>query len=106
MTTHGPPSIDELVELTIALGASYMTCLIVPSEHDRVDAQWAEYVDSGKTRDRIIEVDCADGTPLKFLISDLRAIDRTTRESRRATHGRDLALKAEKREDGILDDGP
>lgn len=104
MTTHESTSLDLLIEIDVVLGAGFMSAFIQPSEHDRIDAMWGEYIDGGKTRDRIVEVDCLDGTPLKFLISDLRAIDRTTRESRRIVHERDLALKAEKREDGILDD--
>jgi hypothetical protein len=75
----------------------------VASDWDMLDARWSEYIAGGKMIDRIITTEYSAGGTFMFLLSEVRAMDRCSREERR--RGRDyyLAMDAEKKADGMLE---
>ena len=77
---------------------------IDPAEYEKIDAAWSRYIDSGRRLDTILDIRQEFGADLRICASDVRALVRTTREQRAELRRRQLAWKAEKREDGIIDE--
>lgn len=96
-------TIGTLHEVSIARHGALVSFYIAASEYDRVEALWGAYVDAGKQQDRKLEVECGDGDPLSFLLSDMITIEKSTREGRRRIRERDQAFQREKNEDGVFD---
>lgn len=102
MTTE--TGVGTLYELTLTRGGGFMSFYIAEHEVSRIDAIWGEYVDAGKTRDRKIDIEASNGETVSVLLSDVMTLGNSTREGRRQIRERDLAMLAEKKEDGLFDE--
>jgi hypothetical protein len=100
MKSEDIDEIDVRVEIHMLDNASIF---LDPDHFDRVDAAWTEYVDTGKTRDRIIDITAPSGAEARVMLSRILCLDRTTRESRRQARARSLYFDREAKEDGIID---
>lgn len=76
---------------------------IAPEDFDRIDAIWSAYVDGGCIRNEIIHCTQPSGGIFTLLVSEIRAMHHTTRESRMLARERHLAAQREERTDGIID---
>jgi len=77
---------------------------IDPADYDRLDAVWQEYLSGGQRNDHLVHADYpGGGGALTFPVSEIRGLQRETREQRRAMREWSMAYDSEKKADGILE---
>lgn len=86
----------RLVELQFGENNAFY---IATHELERVTHKWERFVSGGSADDEVLEVETEGGGTIRFLLSNLRFIDDTTRELRRHIRLQRIALKRERVED-------
>jgi hypothetical protein len=99
MSAHASDEIGDLWEVLTISGGSYATFYIAEHEYPGLDAAWADYVDSGRARDKLLQLETQSGSTVTLAISTVMSIEHSTRESRRAWRRRSEAFKAEQQAD-------
>jgi hypothetical protein len=76
---------------------------IDPADYDRIDAEWNEFMSSGQRNDRLVHVEYPGGGGVTCPVSEIRGLQRETRDQRRAQREFGIAYESEKKADGILE---
>lgn len=78
--------------------ASSIAFYVDPADYDSVEANWAKWVESGRTVDRVLSLSYIGGAPLRLLASSLVGFSLSTPETRRVYAAFENAMDEEEKE--------
>jgi hypothetical protein len=86
---------EELGTYLVVEDGSGRSLLIAVDEEPRIDALVGEYLSSGRTRDRVVELEQIDGSSVKLPVSAIRNWFTSTPAIRRRCMELDIAMERE-----------